>query len=111
MNLQDWAKFVALYASKAPPINRLGISLPTWNALLKPSEENLKQPYVAGWIPAQRAWGNGQVLNHAGSNTSWYCVAWVAPEKEFFVLVACNAFNSEVPKACDEVAAMLLTTN
>ena len=61
--------------------------------------------YALGWGVAKRGWGGGTVLTHAGSNTMFYCVTWVAPERDFAVLVACNQGGDAASKACDEVAS------
>ena len=61
-----------------------------------------------GWIVAERDWGSGTVLNHAGSNTMWYAVTWIAPKKDFAVLVACNQGGDEAEKACDEASSLLI---
>lgn len=45
---------------------------------------------------------------HAGSNTMWFCVAWLAPERDFAVLIACNRGGDAAAKACDQVAAALI---
>jgi hypothetical protein len=55
-------------------------------------------------MTADRAWG-GKVLTHSGSNTLWYCVAWLSPEKGFAVLAASNQGGDAAAKACDEVCA------
>jgi hypothetical protein len=50
--------------------------------------------YAYGWSRPQRPWagpeGNRFVLTHNGSNTMWFCVAWIAPASDFAVLVCCN---------------------
>ena len=109
MEMKDWAKFVSLYASADPPIDKLGIKKEVWQKLTRTSVESGMR-YAGGWILLDRNWGSGEVLNHAGSNTTWYCVAWVAPKREFFVLVATNCFGSVPPQACDDVAAELITS-
>jgi hypothetical protein len=37
-----------------------------------------------------RPWAGGDALNHAGSNTSWYSVIWMAPNRKFGVVALCN---------------------
>jgi hypothetical protein len=34
----------------------------------------------------------------------WHCVAWVAPERRFAVVVACNQGDGEAPNATDAAA-------
>jgi len=44
-------------------------------------------------------------LTHAGCNTMNYAVAWLAPAKDFAVLVCANQGDGEAAKACDEAAS------
>jgi hypothetical protein len=30
-----------------------------------------------------RPWDGGVALTHAGSNTTWFCDVWIAPDKDF----------------------------
>ena len=60
-----------------------------------------------GWSVTHRKWG-GTVASHAGSNTMWYCVTWVSPEKNLAVLVTCNQAGDAAVKACDETAWALI---
>lgn len=113
--LADWSRFVALHL-RGNPAN------PHHEAKLLPVEAftHLHTPaagenYVGGWIVGTRAWakGNqpndtGRVLTHAGSNTMWFCVAWLAPEIDFAVLVACNQGGDAASKACDEAAGLMI---
>jgi CubicO group peptidase (beta-lactamase class C family) len=66
--------------------------------------------YGGGLGYLDRAWGGGTVWTHAGSNTLNYEVMWIAPKKNFAVVVATNAVTPDVAKAVDEVAALLITT-
>jgi CubicO group peptidase (beta-lactamase class C family) len=99
----DWAKFAALHLAGARGKAKL---------LKRESFRRLQTPpggadYAMGWIVTRREWG-GHVLTHAGSNTMWYAVVWMAPEKDFAVLVACNQGGDPAAKACDEAAWELI---
>jgi hypothetical protein len=60
-----------------------------------------------GWIIAEgQPWAGGPALTHAGSNTMWMAVAWLAPAKDFAVLISCNQANAE---ACNDAALALIT--
>jgi hypothetical protein len=37
--------------------------------------------YALGWIVLKRSWANGRALMHNGSNTMFYVVVWMAPDK------------------------------
>lgn len=108
-SMDDWAKYIALHLGK--------------NALLKPETfttlhtpakiRGARTDYALGWSRPKRAWatipgGTGRVLTHNGSNTMWFCVAWIAPEKNFAVLVACNRGGTPAEQACDEAAGALI---
>jgi CubicO group peptidase (beta-lactamase class C family) len=99
-SLRDWAKFAALH-----------LGVPTGDAGPLLSAKTLAElhappaggDYALGWGVTKRPWAPGPVLTHSGSNTMWFCVAWLAPEPKFGVLVACN--QGDASKACDAVAA------
>ena len=103
-SISDWAKFVAdqLRGDRGE------------RALLKPeSYRQLHTPaiggdYASGWLIAERPWGGGTVLNHAGSNTMNYAVVWLAPKRDFAVLVCTNQGGESAAKATDEAAAALI---
>ncbi|MEW5900875.1 MAG: serine hydrolase domain-containing protein [Acidobacteriota bacterium] len=102
--LADWAKFVGDHLRGARGEK----------ALLEPSAyQVLDTPpfggeYALGWLVVQREWGGGTVLTHAGSNTMNYAVVWVAPERDFAVLIVTNQGGPAAAKACDEAAGALI---
>lgn len=104
MTIADWGRFLAIH---------LGGALPAALAALGPMIPHLQRPADArpgealGWLTARRPWG-GRVLNHAGSNTRWYCVAWLAPERGFGVVAATNRGGDAAAQACDEACAALI---
>ncbi len=103
-SISDWAKFINVYLDlPQPPV-----------VILKPNTIRLLTTpgpvgtYAGGWINAQRSWGGGPVLNHAGSNLMWYCVAWLAPKRHFAVLAATNVGHDEAIKATDEASGAMV---
>ena len=50
----------------------------------------------------------GTALMHNGSNTMWYIVMWLAPEKDFSVIVATNIAGDDAEKGCDEMAVAMI---
>ncbi len=103
-SLRDWGKFISLYLE--PPAGKSLILRPkTIEELITP--ESGKE-YAGGWIITERPWAGGLTLTHAGSNTMWFCIAWLAPKKHFAVLVATNVAGDDAEKACDEAAAALI---
>jgi CubicO group peptidase (beta-lactamase class C family) len=64
--------------------------------------------YACGWVVVKRNWANGNALMHNGSNTMWYVVMWLAPERNFSVVAATNIAGSGAEQGCDEVAAAMI---
>jgi len=81
------------------------VSLGTFEELTNPMP---KQEYAGGWIITKRPWADGLALTHAGSNTTWYCVVWLAPHKDFAVLIATNYFAESVAEAAEKGIALLI---
>lgn len=110
MPMADWAKFVSLHlrGHAQNPARECRLLTPESFDWLHAPGEGPGTPYAAGWIVAERPWADGVVLTHSGSNTMWFCVAWLAPRKNLGVLVACNAGGPEAQKACDIAASMLI---
>jgi len=104
-SLGDWAEYAALHLRGAKDG---GLDIPAAQfARMQAQPADELDAYAMGWGIAQREWG-GRVLTHTGSNTMWFCVAWLAPEKGFGVLVATNQGGDAAEKACDEAASALI---
>jgi CubicO group peptidase (beta-lactamase class C family) len=84
------------------------------DGLLKPQTfEKLHTPpqgsdYACGWVVVKRSWAGGNALMHNGSNTMWYVVMWLAPKRNFSVVVATNVAGSDAEQGTDEVAAAMI---
>jgi CubicO group peptidase (beta-lactamase class C family) len=104
MSVADWAKFVGLHLDAAAGRPRL---LPA-RAFARLQEPPEGTDYAMGWRVLERDWAGGRVLTHAGSNTMWYCVVWIAPRRDLAVLVCANRGGAEAAQAVDEVAAALV---
>lgn len=101
MTLADWARFVAFHTAAAPD-PRLPMSQANFDRLH--TADTAGKGAAMGWMCAERPWG-GAVLNHAGSNTCWYCVAWLSPSRGFAVLVTCNQGGAKAAAAADACAS------
>jgi CubicO group peptidase (beta-lactamase class C family) len=118
LTLADWAKYVAFHLEGDRCADGKHPCPETSGALkgLKPATfAKLHAPapgegasYAMGWGIAERDWAHGRVLTHNGSNTMWFCVTWIAPERDFAVLVATNQGGDAAAKACDEAASALI---
>jgi len=101
--LGDWGRFVSLHLRGARGEEGEFLPPKAFRRLHTPPEG---QTYALGWNTGRRSWAGGPVLTHAGSNTMWYCVTWLAPEKDFAVLVVTNRGNAAA--ACDAAASALI---
>jgi CubicO group peptidase (beta-lactamase class C family) len=76
-------------------------------ALLSPESYRLLQTphfgddYSLGWGVVEREWAGGRALTHTGSNTLYLAVAWLAPARDFAVLVCANE-GEDSAAAADE---------
>ncbi|MCH2148217.1 MAG: beta-lactamase family protein, partial [Phycisphaerales bacterium] len=104
--MQDWSRFVA--AHLIGPRGEHDLLKPSTFTELHAPAPGADRSYAMGWGTGSRDWAGGKVLTHAGSNTMWYCVAWVAPEKNMAVLVACNQGGDVAAKACDQAATLAI---
>jgi len=105
-SIRDWAKYITLHLRGAQgEAKRLKPA--TFTRLHTPVGDEPPR-YAMGWGVARRDWGGGDVLTHAGSNTMWFAVTWVAPRRDFAVLVASNQGGDVAAKACDEAASALI---
>jgi CubicO group peptidase (beta-lactamase class C family) len=66
------------------------------------------QEYGCGWINLERPWAGGTALMHNGTNTMNYAVMWLAPNKKFAAVAACNIDSEIGPKTCDDAVSFLI---
>ncbi|HAV64482.1 MAG TPA: penicillin-binding protein [Verrucomicrobiales bacterium] len=83
------------------------------NTLLQPaSHQKLFTPanasYAMGWIVADRSWGGGTVYNHTGSNTQWFTNVWIAPNRNWAVVVVTNIGGNAAFTATDAVVGAMI---
>ena len=103
-SIQEWAKFIQdqLRGDRGEA------------ALLKPDTyQKLHTPpfggdYALGWIVVHRGWGGGIVFNHAGDNTMNFANVWIAPKRDFAILVCVNKSGDTAFKATDEAVGTLI---
>jgi CubicO group peptidase (beta-lactamase class C family) len=106
-SISDWAKFVSAILQLARGHSGL-ISAATFAQLSTPLPG---QSYAGGWLVTKRPWAGGRTLTHSGSNTSWYCTVWIAPDKDFALLVATNDGASPAGEAMDKGIGELIHVN
>lgn len=64
--------------------------------------------YALGWVVLKRKWAGDRALMHNGSNTMFYVVVWMAPEKNCAMIVATNIGVDGAAAGCDEAAGKLI---
>ncbi|MBN2271174.1 MAG: beta-lactamase family protein [Sedimentisphaerales bacterium] len=103
-SMRHWAAFVAAHLDG--PKGKGGLLEPdTFKVLHDP---DFGGNYSGGWQITHRQWADGKVLTHTGSNNMNFAVVWMAPKRNFAVLVASNQGGGDVAKACDEAAWALI---
>lgn len=118
-SIGDWAKFIAAHLG-GDDAGSDALHLPR-EAFLRlhgsrgPVAPGSPDGYAAGWIVTRRPWarGNapddaGRVLTHAGSNTMFFAVAWVALERDLAVLACTNQAGDSASRFLDTVVATVL---
>lgn len=106
LTLGDWGKFVAAHLAGARGRDGI-VKAETFRRLHAPPADG-EPAYAMGFLVAKRDWAGGEVLTHAGTNTMWYAVTWIAPRKGFAVLVTTNQGGDRAAKAADRAAWALI---
>src|SRR5262249_30715555 len=87
-SLPDWGKFVADQLRAGQGDGAL-LKAETYR-LLRSSPFKDEEYRLGGWFGVEERRAGGLVLDHAGSNNHNLCTAWLAPGRNFAVLVATN---------------------
>ncbi len=103
-SILDWAKFVSDFERGLEGKGKL-LKQETYQTIATDPEGD---GYALGWGTLEREWGGGTVFTHAGSNTYWYAVAWVAPETDFVALAASNMPPNVASGPCDTAVGMMV---
>jgi CubicO group peptidase (beta-lactamase class C family) len=103
-SIPDWAKFAALHLAGARGTARL-LKPSTFRALQTPPSGF---DYAGGWVVGERTWAGGRALSHTGSNTNWFATIWLAPARNFGVLVVTNQGGQVAETATDQAVVALL---
>ncbi|MEM7307481.1 MAG: serine hydrolase domain-containing protein [Planctomycetota bacterium] len=106
-SLADWAKYARLHLAGARGTEGLLLTPETF-AVLHTAAPATDSTYGGGWVLTRRGWSQGKVIMHDGSNTAWFAYAWLAPEEDFAVLVACNQGGPLGQQAADAAAGRLI---
>ncbi|MEZ5977916.1 MAG: serine hydrolase domain-containing protein [Planctomycetota bacterium] len=116
MSIDDWAKFVRAVLRGARGEDDEFLHRGTWETLLEPVPFGKGgDGYACGWIVTTRPWAKGdgegdtgRVLTHTGTNNSWVATCWIAPERDFAVLVTTNRGGGDATQRVDRVVGAVL---
>jgi CubicO group peptidase (beta-lactamase class C family) len=102
--IQDWARFIGdqLRGARGEPAL---LQAATYQKLHTPP---FGGEYALGWLVVERDWGGGTVLNHGGDNTMNCANVWVAPRRDFAVLVCVNQSGDTAFQASDEAVGAVI---
>ena len=102
-SLTDLAKYAAFHMAGERGQSKF-LKAETFKKLHQPVGDD----YALGWVVLERKWAGGRALMHSGSNTMFYVVVWMAPEKNCAVIVAANIGVNEAAAGCDEAVGQLI---
>ena len=104
-SISDWARFVSLFLQSG---SQTLLSPRTLWTLITPAPG---LDYAGGWLVTSRDWGGGTVMTMTGRNTYWVSVVWVAPRRNFAILVSTNIGNDRFVKMSDDVVEKILQSD
>jgi CubicO group peptidase (beta-lactamase class C family) len=102
--MEDWSKFIVDQLKGAMQKSAL-LKPDTYKAIQTPHFEG---EYALGWMVIERDWGNGTVLNHGGCNTMNFANVWIAPKRDFAILVCVNQGGDAGFNATDDAVGALI---
>lgn len=103
-SLEDWGKFLSMHVAGDRGATTL-VTPATMKRLHTPPPGG---DYAAGWAVLTRDWAGGTTLTHAGSNTMFFAITWLAPAKNLVVLATTNVGGDEAAAATDEALGPLI---
>jgi CubicO group peptidase (beta-lactamase class C family) len=105
-SLEDWAKYAAFHLRGARGEETL-LPAEVFQKLHTPLPDD-GEAYAFGWLVTDREWAGGKALTHAGSNTMWFAVVWLAPKRNAAYLAATNVGHDKAFSACDAAIGKLI---
>lgn len=105
-SITDWAKFAQFHLERKPgKLLKKAKSFDKLNATL----ENSGNHGVGGWLVHNDKRFGGHALQMTGSNTMWYALLWIMPERGKAIVVTTNAAPKSAFASCDQVATELMS--
>lgn len=104
-SIQDWAKFIQDQLRGAREESGTLLKSKSYQEIQTP---HFGGDYALGWIVTQRDWAGGKALTHAGDNTMNCADVWIAPKKDFAILVCVNQSGDKAFKAADAAVGAMM---
>jgi CubicO group peptidase (beta-lactamase class C family) len=105
-SLADWAKYAAFHL-RGSRGEEPRLPADVFQKLHTPLPGD-EDDYAFGWIVTERDWAGGKALMHAGSNTMWFALIWLAPQRDEAYLAATNVGSNTAFLACDSAIVKLI---
>ncbi len=110
-SIDDWGAYIIEHLNGARGKNGRLLKAETYRRLHQGRQiEGSAEEYALGWMIVYRPWAKGtrrgdkgRCLHHAGTNNSWYALAWIAPERNFAVLATTNIGGQGIFEKIDAV--------
>lgn len=105
MSLPDYARFVEVFLKDGA-----GFLKPESLVRIARPKDGFAEGDALGWrVTQERAWADGPVLAHEGSNTLWRALAEVAPARPLALIVVTNAGGEAGARAVQMMSSRLIT--
>ncbi len=102
-SIGDWAKYALFHLESKP--GTIIKNKESFDQLHK--LHNKKGNYALGWIAVDVP-GLGRILQHGGSNTMWYSLVWIVPEKNFAAVATTNSGQKGSFELCDQAILAMM---
>ncbi len=97
-SILDWARYAQFHLG----IDRKRLLKKARSLTMLHTVQNPKGSYGLGWQISNHP-NAGLVLSHGGTNGKWQSKIWIAPDKKFAIVVACNSGSGKAAALCNDV--------
>jgi D-alanyl-D-alanine carboxypeptidase len=105
-NLLDSARYVQAHLKGERGEETTLLPTAQWRLL---HEAAFGNGYALGWSVFDRPWAGGTALNHNGSNTQWHSTMWIAPARNWAVVVCMNFGGDDAFSKSDTIVGWALS--
>jgi CubicO group peptidase (beta-lactamase class C family) len=105
LSVREFVRYARWHLDETGPLKPAIVSPPNLQRLHGTGQPDA---YYGGWNRVTRSWAHGQAITHAGSNTMFYSVVWLVPERDRGFIALCNQGGKAAESACDSAIAALI---